>query len=337
MGRSGGSSSGGGGSSHSSHSSSGSHHSSHSSSRNSSFSSHNGSSFRSDSGWSRNTYSRNYTHIGPTYVGGSSYRSPSYNGYHEGRIINVVIAIFIIMLVIMVIGNLVNNATHDIPNSTVERTRLSAGSFTSDCVEDHLGWIQEDGSSPERLGRELRDFWEKTGIQPYVVLLPYSTSYDTADEQFDWTENYFSQLDRDDAILLTYFDDEPDGQWELTSGTLTLEVMDPEAEEIFWNTLDRYWNDVDNYNVPEAISTAFTKSAERIMTKTTTGMDVLKIIVIIALVLIVGIVILTIMKTKRRHDAEKAAETERILNTPINDIDTSEDTLVNKYTDNDSK
>jgi len=46
------------------------------------------------------------------------------------------------------------------------------------------------------------------------------------------------------------------------------------------------------------------------------------------------VLVIRIMKTKRKHEAEKAAETEQILNTPL---EKSRDELLDKYLDDDKK
>ena len=67
------------------------------------------------------------------------------------------------------------------------------------------------------------------------------------------------------------------------------------------------------------------------MTKTTTGMDILKYVVIGIVILVAAFMVIKIMRIRRRHAAEAAAETERILSTPL-DMSGS-DSLADKYSD----
>lgn len=333
MGRSGGGGSHGGGMSHSSHSSSSHSHSSHSSSRSS------GSSFRSSgSSWrpSNSGYRRtSYTHIGPTYVGGGTRRTYG-RSRSSGNGIIVITVIVLILMVMIYVGFSHGSGGSGIQKSTVNRERLNADSFTSDCVVDNIGWVTEEGSSPSRLGGQLQEFWDETGIQPYIALFPYSSDTDTADERFDAADAWYKEnIGREDAMLLAYFDDEPDGNWEMVAGTLTGTVLDPEAKEIFWSVLDRYWNDVDHYSIPQALAAAFENAGNHIMTKSTTGLDIVKIVVIITGGVLILVGILIVMKTRRAHQAAQAAETERILNTPLSGSNADSDPLVDRYRSND--
>lgn len=244
-------------------------------------------------------------------------------------LIAVALAIMIICIIWAFIA-----AGSGVPASTVNRQRLTAGSFTTDCVTDNTGWLMEDGSSEAKLGSAIQQFWDKTGIQPYIVLEPYDSSHDTPDERFDWADQYYlDNIGREDAMLLVYFDDEPDGDWEMVCGTLTGQVLDNEAKDIIWGTLDRYWNDL-SYTVPQALENGLNKSAERMMVKTASLLDIVKAIAVAFMIIITGAVIITIMKTIRQHGAEKAAETERILSAPLENAGAKTDPLVEKYHDN---
>lgn len=251
----------------------------------------------------------------------------------------ITIAIILVLLLGLFI---ISSAQTSQVVSTTNRDRLDAGSFTAACVEDQLGWLAEDGGSAERLGRQLQYFWDKTGVQPYVMLLPFSTDWDTADERFDTADSLFESYagGREDAMLVVYYDAanaDEDGWWELVKGLQADSVMDDEATAIFQQQLLRYWSDL-NYTVPDAIQNGFYTAADKIMRKTTTLWDVLKAMSVTGMIgtAVVGVII--IMKIKRRHDAEKAAETERILRTPLET--SAEDPLLSKYgsgdTDSDS-
>lgn len=83
----------------------------------------------------------------------------------------------------------------------------------------------------------------------------------------------------------------------------------------------------------EMFETIYTKTANIIMEKSKTMADVLVTLIVFAgsIAVLTGIYI--VMKTKRQHEAEKAAETERILKTPMQDLAKSSenDPLVDKY------
>lgn len=328
MGRSGGGGMRGGGMSHSSHSSSRSH-SSHtggssfrpSSSSRPSSSRVGSSSFGSSGGYRptpppRPGYGyrpRTTVHVHNSYGYGARYHRGS-----SGSAIGTVVAMFIIFVALfMMIGvfaSIGGEMSSNVPKSTVNREPISGGSFTQNCVVDEIGWVREDGSSETKLGGKLEYFWRETGIQPYVVLLEKSYEYSSADVRWDFADALYDQITggREDAILVVYFDDEPDGQWEMVKGKLASSVMDDEACEIFWGMNDRYWYDL-NYTVPQAIENMFDKTADSIMRKATTGLDVMKTAMLVVAVIMVIVGIVTIMKTRRKHEAERAAETEAIL------------------------
>ena len=219
------------------------------------------------------------------------------------------LVIFILIVGLSSIYTKIGNASaSQVPISTVNREKLSGGSFTPDCVDDQLGWI---GPDAERLGEELRRFWKETGIQPYVVLLPFDTAWDTDDERYDVADTiYENQIGREDAMLLVYFDsdsEDTDGSWEMVKGLETGALMDQEATEIFWSFLDRYWSDL-SYSEAEAINMTFTKAAERIMTKTTTRTDVNYQLLRIVLVLIGFVTTVYLIKMYYRYEHESDEE-----------------------------
>lgn len=260
-------------------------------------------------------YSGDYRHYGPTFVG-----SFPIGGFFPWLVV-------LIVVLVLAVTVFTSGSQNTVTASTVNRERLSAGNFTASCVEDNLGWV----ASEQALGEGLQSFWDETGIQPYVVLEPYSEEHDSAAERSEWADSYYTeQVGREDAMLLVYFDDEPDGNWEMVCGNLTGEVLDAEAKQIVWDCLDRYWNDL-TYEVPDAIANGLESAAERMMTKTTTWKDVVKTIVIICGVIGVILAVIALLAVKRRNDREKVEEEERILNTPIDQLGADNDPLVGKY------
>ena len=103
--------------------------------------------------------------------------------------------------------------------------------------------------------------------------------------------------------------------------------MDAEAVDIFWNYLDRYWVD-GSLSMTDVFIKTFDATADTIMTKTTTFADVMRIVMLVFLVVAVGVCVGILLRMKFRRDKEKAAETERILNTPL---EKSSDDLKDKY------
>lgn len=242
----------------------------------------------------------------------------------------------VMTVVRMVLGG-ISIATSSVPKSSAAREPLTANaSYQTDNVHDGIGgWINES-----KVSRSLKTFYDKTGIQPGLALFDYIdgvTGDDSASEQYakDW---YDATIEGEGGLLLAYFDTGTDEEgWAyLIYGDLTKSVMDAEAEDIFWAYYDRYWTD-DSIDLTDAYPAMFNDTAKRIMQKTTTGKDIAKVFVIGVVVLSAGFVVLHIMKTKRRHEAERAAETERILSQPLggsSDESGSGDPLLDQYSGN---
>ena len=77
---------------------------------------------------------------------------------------------------------------------------------------------------------------------------------------------------------------------------------------------------------------SFVKTGERIMQKTTTGLDIVKIMAVGIVIVFVAGSIIIVMTVKRKHDSQKAKETAEILNKPLEHLaDSESDRLAEKY------
>ena len=334
---------GGGGSSHSSSHSSSSR--SHSSSR--SYSSSSGRASRGTSSSFNSRPSSGGYHPSPPRP--PHYHSPTvrvnnyYGGFGYGPRrtrssagLGVFIAVFILIILFVGISMAMSSAG-SAPASTVNREKLELGyGYRNDNVIDEIGWI----NNPSRLSRDLQEFYNKTGVQPYIVLLNYIPGVTGSDNtEYRYAEALFDEMKdngtlNEGCMLLVYFDtDNPntDGASQMILGYQTESVMDAEAVDIFWAYYNQHF--FSNEDEDAMFKGMFNDTASRIMQKSTTGMDVVKWVVIGVVVagVIVGVVI--IMKTKRRHEAERAAETQQILSTPLHGEGTSGDSLLDQYSD----
>lgn len=242
----------------------------------------------------------------------------------SARIMLTVGFTFIILFLLLspYIGN--NSA----PVNTKNREKVNTGvAYKNDCIIDELGWID----NKSRTSKELQNFYNETGIQPYVVLLDYDKELLTDDDKIDYAENWYEEnIDNEGTFLYMYFAEEDTdndlGYMCYVNGKQITSVMDSEAIKIFWNYLDNNW--FKDISMDDVIVNTFNSTAKTIMTRTTTKTDILNKAMIVVVVIAVSGSIIIIMKRKRKNEAEKAAETERILNTPLNN---NEDDLVNKY------
>lgn len=213
--------------------------------------------------------------------------------------------------------------------STIAREKLDSGNaYINDCIIDELGWFD----NVSKTEKQLKSFWEETGVQPYIILKEYDASLTTDAQKEQWSQDYYDEnFDTENIFLYVYFAEEDTdndvGYMTYTNGYQTSSVMDSEAVEIFWNNIDKYW--YTDYSTDDVFIMAFIKTGETIMKVSTTGKDVMKWIVIALTVLIAGAIIVNIIKQKNKRAKEKAEEDQRILNTSIHDL--AKDSLENKY------
>lgn len=201
---------------------------------------------------------------------------------------------------------------------TVDREKLSGTYFTSDCIVDNLNWFD----NPDSAGKALKDFYDQTGVQPYIVLTPYDSECVTDEQREAYASSWYDDhIDNEYSFLCMYFEEEDPyeiGYLTSANGSQIGDVMDEEAVEIFWSYMDKYW-DAD-LSTDEMFAAVFTKTAEKIMHQSTNGKDVAQTIAVISGVLLIIFVGILLLKEKRIMEAEKAAETERILRTDLNSL-----------------
>jgi hypothetical protein len=219
--------------------------------------------------------------------------------------------------------------------STIQRQKLESGnSYMNDCIVDELGWFDNVSSTEAK----LKEFWEDTGVQPYIILKAYDASLDTGSESENqqnkeqWSRDYYeANFDREDIFLFVYFaEEDAEGQvgyMTYTNGYQVTSVMDSEAVEIFWNNIDKYW--YSNASTDDVFINAFNDTATTIMKVSTTSKDILKWVIIAVVVIAAGVILIRMVKLRNQRAKEKAEEDQKILNTPINDL--AKDDLENKY------
>lgn len=201
--------------------------------------------------------------------------------------------------------------------STIVRTKLTdSHSYDSNDVADDLGWFDSVSNTESR----LKDFYDKTGVQPYVYLKAYDSSLTGDAEKESWAKNFYdTTLDDEDGFLFVYFaeedQDEDVGYMAYVAGSRAQSVMDSEAVDIFWSYIDRYWST--DMSTDDVIYESFTDTATAIMHVSTTKADLSKYRLLAIIVVGGGAVIFLILREKNRRAHEKAKETESILNTPL--------------------
>ena len=235
----------------------------------------------------------------------------------------------IVLLVFMLVSMFANQS-----GSTVVREKLTGvPAYDSGCVADQIGVFDDAGT----VEKGLKDFYDQTGVQPYVIFKDYDSSLTTDAAKEKWANDFYdAKIDQENGFLFVYFGESPEdgsGYMSYVSGTQTNAIMDDEAIDLFWGRIDKAWSDFGGSGFDSAFVKAYSDTATTIMRVSTTGNDVLKWVLIVLLAAVILGWILRMRKEKNRREKERAEETERILNTPIDKIGEDADDLVNKYRD----
>lgn len=326
MGRAGAGGGGGGhsGGGHSSSRSSGGHHVS------------SGSSGRR-AGGGGSSYSGRSSYGGGGFYGGVFYPRPPRRStviVSHGGSFNAVISliIFVVILIAAFGGFLSSNSssTKSVPKSTQNRERLESDvGYDNNCIVDNIGWFD----NVTKTEKSIKKFYDKTGVQPYIVLNAYDSTLLTDTAKEEYAKKWYDEHIKNESTFLYMYFAEPDtdndvGYMAYVNGKQVSSVMDSEAIEIFWAYVDKYW--YSDMSTDDMFTTIFTKTADRIMTKSTTAADVGNNAVKVIGVIVVFAGIIVVMVIRRKHKAEEAKETEKILNTPLNG-DSEADDLLKKY------
>ena len=249
-----------------------------------------------------------------------------YGGYYPPRrsssIGSILTAIFFLFVFLFVF---VGSFSSGKQVSTRNREKIeNPVAYTNDCVKDEIGYV-EDVSA---LSKNLQNFYNKTGIQPYIYLKAYDASLSTDAEKEEYAKDWYDKnIDNEDTFLYVYFEDaDPDevGYMAYVNGKEVTSVMDAEAVSIFWNYIDRYWTD-GSLTMVQVFTKTFDATAKTIMTKSTTGKDLAKKGILFGTVLVGVVAVIVILRMHYKRQKEKAQETVEILNTPLDHQDNIRD------------
>lgn len=265
----------------------------------------------------------------PSYHPDGGYREAP---YRSRGCFSAIVTGFVLFFVLLVFVGLFTGTGE--PQNTKDREKVNTGvAFQNDCIVDELGWFDNIPQTE----RKLQNFYNETGIQPYIVLHDYDPSLTTDEDKEAYANEYYEEnIDNEGTFLFMYFAeqdvDNDVGYMCYVNGKQISSVMDAEAIDIFWNYVDNNW--YSDMSTDDMFVSIFDSTAKTIMTKSTTMADVgVKVGTVVVIIVAAGAIIV-IMKIRRKHEKEKAEETERILNTPISGLDdkSSSDPLVDKYT-----
>ena len=255
-----------------------------------------------------------------------------------GGCLGIVVAFIILGLISALATTLIPSCSTDYAEqgaSTVVREPLPAGSVhkTAYYTDEDGDWIHD----ASELESGLRAFYDKTGVQPYVYILPNGTTASVS-QLTSAAERAYDQLFDDEGHFLLVFCDDGNASYNCgyASGSLAAQVMDSEAIDILSEQIERAYNDY-SLSEEEIFSEAFSRTADLIMgaaERQQTSDTMAKVgLAVVAVVVIGGIAYVVI---KRRRDAEEARrkQAEEILNTPLEKFgDDDIEDLADKYED----
>ena len=230
-----------------------------------------------------------------------------------GTVFVIVAAVLLVLLLVAALGG-GSCSSANVPASTVERTALPAGSVneTGYFTDEDGDWIHD----PAKLERGLRHFYEETGVQPYVYILPNGSVRSYQELQSIAQEKY-DELFTDQAHFVLVFCDDGDGGFNCgyAVGSQARTVMDDAAVDVLADNLDRCYR---NYSLDEEeiFSQAFADTADTIMAKDeAVGNAVISLVTVLVIVLVY--VAYRIVRTKRQERERARRLQEEILRTPL--------------------
>lgn len=263
----------------------------------------------------------------PPRRGYYGYRRNVYTSSSSG--LGTLIACLIVFAVVIFSFFMIASDDSDV-TSTINREKIENPiPYDNNCIKDELGYVE----NTSKLSKNLKNFYNKTGIQPYIYLKSYDETLTSDSQKDNYAQNWYEQnIDNEDTFLFVYYEDQnPNeiGYMAYVNGKQITSVMDSEAVNIFWNYIDRYWTD-DSLSTVEVFTKTFNSTANTIMEKSTTSNDIIKIIcIIVGIVIVIGGIIY-ILRMKFKRDKEKAKETVEILKTPLDKSDELRDKYLNE-------
>ncbi len=273
-----------------------------------------GSSYRSSG---PSVHVTHHYHHGPSYGYRRTYGPTVYVGGRAGSFIGSCIVILMIAVILFM---LVGGASSGVAKSTVEREPLKPyASFDKNAIDDDANWIHDK----KTLQRGMESFYKDTGIQPALAVYEKINGErylrDSEINQF-MTKEYDSLIGHERGLLLLFCEyADSDYYVYYMTGEDAQTVMDSEACDILVDYVHSLYSN-NSLSDEEFFGQVFSKTGDRIMAVTPTVASRIPMMVIGVVVIAGFVFVFKMVKQKHKRDAEKAAETERILNTPIDRI-----------------
>lgn len=246
--------------------------------------------------------------------------------------------ILMVLLVLLLVGALFNVFSialgpDDSGDSTPREALPASATVETAYYTDADGdWVH----SPSAIESGLRHFYQETGVQPYVYILPNGseTSTSVLEQQ---AQDAYDSLFQDEGHFLLMFCDTGNGTFNCgyTCGSAAKGVMDASAISVLQKNLDRYYQTANTDE--EVFSLAFSKTADEIMDSSSgdssAGSLVASVIVVVAaLAVLIVLLVLRRRDQQQKLEEKKQAEMERILSQPLETFgDKDVEDLADKY------
>lgn len=158
-----------------------------------------------------------------------------------------------------------NNSTPANNNSQLTVTKNSpANPFNADCVVDETGWFD----NPTKLGKDLEFFYNKYGIQPYVVFKTFDSSVTTNTQRQSYCKEwYFKNIKDNDTFLVMYFSEKSDDVGYFTYwGGSNVDKSVNTLEKSFEEGINKYWFN-ENLSLDDVMLNSFKYAASKVKVK----------------------------------------------------------------------
>ncbi len=216
----------------------------------------------------------------------------------------------------------------EVPENTTEREPLplSAAEQTQLYVDADGSWIAD----PSTLEAGLREFWQETGVYPFLYIAP-NGSLTSGAACHEVAANIYDQLFDDSAHMVLVFCDDGYGgfTYGYEVGSQAQTVMDDAAIQTLVAYLERYYQTAPTESV--MFADAFTSTAKTIMH---VEQPVYVTMMPLIIVCVVGVAIVAVVYAIRKRSAERDAHVREMLKEPLEKFSDQEvEDLEEKYKD----
>lgn len=162
---------------------------------------------------------------------------------------------------ICVVGIMVVILTACVGRHKVEK--YSGTEYYDNCVFDNAAQVPDMAG----LKHSLKEFYETTGIQPYVLLPGYMKTINSQEEADEYSENFFKEsITEQCSILFVYYpnyEKSEMGYYSLVIGNSVDEELQDDFKEVFLEEAEKCILNY-NYSMGDAVSEMFLNTAEEL-------------------------------------------------------------------------